>query len=167
MSYDVGEHVIYCSKEICLINSIVKKCFDGVNEDDYYQLIPVNTKNSFYYIPCKKCESKIRPLLTKEEVYSLINEMSNAPAEWCEDKNIRKNIFNSVLRGDDYHKIINMMHSLYVHRERQISIGKKLLAADEKAMNEAENLINHEFAFVLNINENEVDDFIKERLNKR
>ena len=164
MKHNVGEYVVYCSKEICLINSIVKKCFDGVNEEDYFQLIPVNTKKSFYYIPCKNCESKIRPLLTKEEIYLLIDEMPDASTEWCDDRQARKSLFNSILKGDDYHKLITMMHSLYVKREDQISIGKKLLAADERAMNEAEHIINQEFAFVLDINEDEVDNFIKERL---
>lgn len=164
MKHEVGEHVVYCSKEICLINNIVKKCFDGINEEDYFQLIPINTRNSSYYIPCKNCELKIRPLLTKEEIYKLIDEMPEASTEWCDDRQARKNLFNSILKGDDYHEKINMMHALYVKREDQISIGKKLLASDERAMNEAEHIINQEFAFVLDINEDEVDDFIKERL---
>lgn len=164
MKHNVGEHVVYCSKEICLINGIVKKCFDGINEEDYFQLIPINTKNSFYYIPCNNCEAKIRSLLTKEEIYKLIDEMPDASAEWCDDRQARKNLFNSILKSDDYHKIINMIHSLYIKRENQTSIGKKLLATDERAMNEAEHIINQEFAFVLEINEDEVDNFIKERL---
>lgn len=166
MNYDIGEHIVYCSKEICLINSIVKKCFDGVNEEDYFQLIPIDTRNSSYYIPCNKCENKIRPLLTKEEIYKLIDEMPNISAEWCEDKNTRKNLFNAVLKGNDYHRIIAMIHSIHVQREHQISSGKKLLAADERAMNEAEHIVHREFAFVLDINENEVKDFIRERLEK-
>ena len=45
MNYKIGEYIVYCSKEICLINDVVKKCFDGVNEEDYFQLVPIDTKN--------------------------------------------------------------------------------------------------------------------------
>ena len=90
---------------------------------------------------------KVRNLLTKEEIYSLIDEMPEAETQWYEDKNTRKNIFNSVLRSDDYHQIISMMHTLYIQQENQRLKGKKLLAADERMMQDAEHLIHQEFAF--------------------
>lgn len=162
MNCNIGEYVVYNSAEICLIDSIVKRSFDGVNEIEYFKLIPINTSKSSYYIPCENCDSKLRPLLTKDEIYSLIDDMPNISAQWWEDKNERKNIFHSVLKSDDYHKIITMIHSLYVKREK----GEKLLLADQRAMKEAEHLIFQEFAFVLKLDENEVESFIDERLNK-
>ena len=51
MSYNIGNYVVYCSKEICRIESKVKKCFNGVDEIEYFKLIPIRTKNSSYYIP--------------------------------------------------------------------------------------------------------------------
>ena len=89
MSYNIGNYVVYCSKEICRIESKVKKCFNGVDEIEYFKLIPIRTKNSSYYIPCNNCESKVRNLLTKEEIYSLIDEMPEAETQWYEDKNIQ------------------------------------------------------------------------------
>ena len=100
MSYNIGNYVVYCSKEICRIESKVKKCFNGVDEIEYFKLIPIRTKNSSYYIPCNNCESKVRNLLTKEEIYSLIDEMPEAETQWYEDKNTRKNIFNSAKLTD-------------------------------------------------------------------
>ena len=166
MNCKIGDHVVYCSGEICLVDSVVKRSFDGINEIEYFRLIPVGTKKSSYYIPCENYDSKIRQLLTKDEIYSLIEEMPEANAEWCEDKNARKSLFSSVLKSDDYHKIIAMMHSLYIQRENQKEKGKKLLASDERAMNEAEHLIHQEFAFVLGIREDEVEEFIEKKLNK-
>ncbi len=166
MNFNIGEHVVYCSKEICLIESIVKRSFDGINEIDYFRLIPINTNKSAYYIPCENCDAKIRPVLSKEEIYSLIDDMPTTESEWCDDRNTRKNIFHSVLKSDDYHKLISMVRSLYLHRESQKEKGKKLLAADAKAMNEAEHLIFQEIAFVFGIKEDEVSAFIDKRLNK-
>lgn len=165
MKFNIGDYVVYCSKEICRIDSKVKKCFNGIDENEYFRLIPIGTKNSSYYIPCDNCGSKVRRLLTEEEIYSLIDEMPKAETEWCEDKNVRKTMFNSVLKSDDYHKLITMMHTLYIHRENQRSKGKKLLAADERVMHDAEHIIHQEFAFVLGIDENQVGDFITSRIN--
>lgn len=164
MNFNIGDYVVYFSGEICLADSIVKRKFDGVNEINYYKLIPVNAKKSSYYIPCDNCEKKIRNLLTKDEILRLIDEMPAAAEKWCEDKNARKSLFQSILKGDDYHKLLDMMHSLYVQKEKQREKGRKLQASDEKAMIEAEHLLFQEFAFVLKIPETQVDDFIKERL---
>ena len=166
MNYKIGEHVSYCSGEICTIESVTKECFDGVNELEYFKLVPINSGKSSYYVPCQNCGERIRKLMTKEEIYRLIDEIPNSSATWCDDKNKRKNMFHSVLKGNDHHEIISMMHTLYIQREQQRKNGKKLLASDEKAMSEAEHLLYQEFAFVLGIEENEVENFIENRLNK-
>lgn len=138
MSFNIGDYVVYGGYEICRIEEKVKRCFDGTTPREYYKLIPVYSKGSTYYIPSDDYEEKIRRLLSKEEIYALIEEMPNAEAQWCEDRNQRKNQFISVLKSDNYHELISMMRTIYVQREEQVSKGKKLLAADEKAMREAE-----------------------------
>lgn len=164
MSFNVGEHVVYGSCEICKIEEKVKRCFDGINEKEYLRLIPIFSKSSNFYIPADDYEGKIRRLLTKEEIYALIDEMPNAQTQWCDDKNQRKNRFFSVLRSDNYHELISMIRTIYEKRREQNSQGKKLHAVDEKVMHEAEKLIHHEFSFVLGIDEDEVDRFIEQRL---
>ncbi len=164
MSFNVGDHVVYGSCEICKIEEKVKRCFDGVNEKEYLRLIPIFSKGSNFYIPSDDYDGKIRRLLTKEEIYELIDEMPDAETQWCDDKNQRKNRFFSVLRSDNYHELISMIRTIYEKRREQNLQGKKLHAADEKVMHEAEKLIHHEFAFVLGIDEDEVDRFIEQRL---
>ena len=93
--------------------------------------------------------------------------MPEAETQWYEDKNTRKNIFNSVLRSDDYHQIISMMHTLYIQQENQRLKCKKLLAADERMMQDAEHLIHQEFAFVLGIEEDQIGNFITERIKSK
>lgn len=164
MSFNVGEHVVYGANEICRIDERVKRCFDGTNEKEYFKLIPIYSKGSVFYIPADNYDGKVRKLLTKEEIYELINEMPDAKTHWCEDKNQRKNEFFSVLHGNNYRQLISMVRTLYLQREEQNAKGKKLNAADTKVMQEAEKLIHHEFAFVLGIDENDVDTLIESRL---
>lgn len=164
MDFNVNEYVVYGANEICKIENKVKRCFDGVNERYYFKLTPVYSKGSVFYIPTDDCDGKVRRLLTKEEIYTLIDEMPNIQTHWCEDKNKRKNEFFSVLRGSNYRQLIAMIRTLYLQRKEKNSVGKKLSASDERAMQEAEKLIHHEFAFVLGIDENDVDKFIESRV---
>ena len=164
---DTGEYVVYCSSEICRIDGKVKKCFNGVDQQDYFKLVPIDQKKSSYYIPCSSLSGKTRPLLTRDQILGLIDNMGTGDlSQWCDDKKERKSQFEKVLHSNDHRKLMSMIGTIYLKREQQESKGKKLLAADERAINEAEHLINREFAFVLGMQENEVENFIRNRLKK-
>ena len=164
MQFNEGKCVVYRSSEICRIMGVESKCLDGVNEREYCILCPINSSGSTYYVPLDCAEDKLRELLTKEQVLGLIDEMKSAESEWCADGNERKARHSEILAGSDYSLIIGMTRSLHTERAKRSAQGKKLLAADERAMKAAETLINREFGYVLGIEESKVGDFIKERL---
>lgn len=162
--FDMGEYVVYGSGEVCRVEERTERCFDGVSKNEYYKLVPVEFKNSAYYVPVKGAENEIRRILTREEIYGIIDGIPKAEAVWYSDKNERKGYFEAVLRGDDLMGLIGIVKSVYEERERRTASGKRLIAADEKAFAAAEHIIHGEFAFVLGIKENEVGEFIKNRL---
>ncbi len=164
MELQTGNFVIYRSTEICRIDGFEEKSFDNVTSKNYCVLVPADGGNSRYYVPMDLAESKLRRLLTKEEINDLINGMKGKQPDWGDTEDRRKNVFNEVLSSGDYRRIISMLHSLYLERQQRLAQGKKLLAADEKAMKSAESLIDREFAFVLGIKENEVSEFIAAKL---
>lgn len=164
MQLETGKYVIYRSSEICRIEGFETKSFDGVTEKEYCVLVPDSSERSRYYVPMDRAESKLRPLLTKEEILSLIDGMRAEQPDWGAADERRKERFAEVLSGGDYKLIISMMHTLYIEKQQRTAQGKKLLAVDEKAMKAAESLIYHEFGFVLGIKENEVAEFIAHRL---
>lgn len=166
MQLQTGNYVIYRSTEICRIDGFEKKSFDGVTQRDYCILVPEGVEHSKYYVPMDCAETKLRCLLTKDEIFELIDAMSEEQPDWGASDEHRKERINEVLGSGDYRLIISMMHSLYLEREERTARGKKLLAADERAMKAAEALINREFAFVLGISERDVPQFIEERLAK-
>lgn len=164
MQLSEGKCVVYRSSEICRIISVETKCLDGVREREYCVLCPINSSGSTYYVPLDCAADKLRELLTREQVLGLIDEMKGAESVWCDDGNERKARHNEILAGNDYSLIIGMTRSLHSEQARRVAQGKKLLAADERAMKAAETLINREFGYVLGIEENKVSDFIKARL---
>lgn len=164
LNFNIGEYVVYCSGEICRIDERSERCFDGVSKKEYCKLTPVDAVNSAYYIPSEYLESKARRLLTKDEIYKMIDGMPNASGTWYSDKNERRDYFESVLKSDNIPVMIGMMKTIYDERSKLSASGKRLVAADERAFSAAEHLINREFAFVLGIKENDVSDFIQRRL---
>lgn len=164
MQLETGSYVIYRSSEICRIDGFEEKSFDSVIKREYCVLVPVDQRSSKYYVPLDCADAKLRRLLNKDEVLALIDSMKGDLPDWGESDPNRKERVNQVLTSGDYRLIISLLHSLYLEKQKRAAIGKKLLAADDKAMRSAEQLINREFAFVLEIPENEIAAFISNRI---
>ncbi|MCM1022613.1 MAG: hypothetical protein NC395_00970 [Prevotella sp.] len=162
--FDIGEYVMYGAGEVCRVEEKTKRCFDGVSSNEYYKLAPVEYRNSAYYVPVKTAESGIRRLLTKEEIYSLIDGIPQTEAVWSSDKNERSERFGAILKNCDFGGMIGIIKAVHAEKEHRADIGKRLIAADERAFTAAEHMLHGEIAFVLGIKENEVPDFIKKRI---
>ncbi|MBR4096482.1 MAG: hypothetical protein IKK42_04165 [Oscillospiraceae bacterium] len=162
--FEINEYVVYGSGEICCIEEITERCFDGVHKIKYYKITPKEYRNSAYYVPVENAEKEIRRLLTKEEILEIIDSIPQAEAVWYTDKNERKSYFESVLRGDDFTRLVGMIKAIYEERQKRSSDGKKLIASDERAFSAAEHIIHGEIAFVLGIPEAEVGCFIRDRI---
>ena len=143
-----GDHVVYGGSEICVVSDIVKRCFDGVNEENYLRLVPVETPSASYYVPEKNAEARVRHLMGREQVLAVIDAMPLASTQWSENRDERRHMFVKVLKSDDYMQILSMMKGLY----------------DEKAFEAASKLINKELSMVLGIPEASVEGFIEQRL---
>lgn len=164
MQLETGNYVVYRSSEICRIDGFEDKSFDGGEARRYCLLVPLDAHGSKYYVPMDCADAKLRRLLNRDEVLALIDSMKGDMPDWGEDDPNRKGRINQVLSSGDYKLIISLLHSLYLEKQKRTEIGKKMLAADERAMRTAEQLLNREFAFVLDIPEDTVPEYISKRL---
>ena len=69
--YTPNEYVSYGTSGVCQIVSVEQRSFDGEHEESYYKLRPVGNGNSTYYVPVERAADRLRPLLTKEQIYGL------------------------------------------------------------------------------------------------
>ncbi len=168
--FQPDEYVSYSSNGICKVISMETKTFDDIQEEMYYKLSPLDDSRSTYYVPVSHAETLLRPLLTKQQIYALIDEMAaikEEEAEWCDNSRQRREIFHTILHNDDYRQILQMMRSLHQQEEKKRSAGRKLAAADEAAMHAAETRLYQEFGIVLDIPPNQVHHFITARIAAR
>lgn len=163
MPFSIGDYVMYGSSGVCRISGLEKHNFDGQHETDYISLVPVSSASSKYYIPKKNSDSKIRSLISKEQINQLIDEIPDTAATWFSDSHERKNAFSSIIKSDDYKQIISMIKALHMHKD--LNKRKKLNSSDENFMRKAESLMYQEFSIVLGISQDDVTDYISKRIN--
>lgn len=168
MDISIGKYVVYRAAEICRVTALEQKNLDGRNTREYWVLSPVGAGRATYYVPADCAQDKLREVLTREQVLELIDGMAGyeTPSGGSATDRERKAAQEAVLAEGDHGKVMRMTRALHTEQERRLRSGKKLSAADEKAMKAAEALISREFGFVLGIDESEVAGFIRDRLSR-
>lgn len=104
--------------------------------------------------------SKMRQILSGEEIKKLIREMPGEIFFWIEEEAARKERYQQILSDGDRTELVRMIKALYFHQQEQQKNGRRLHITDERFMKEAEKMLYEEFAYVLNIRKDQVLPFI-------
>lgn len=163
--YNVNETIHYGGSGVCTIQEIAMLRF-GRTRERYYVLKPLHQNTSVIYVPVnnEQLVSKMRPVLTREEVESLISEMPSVETNWIEDAQDRKAYFDELLRKNNCTDLVRIIKALTLQKERRQQIGKTLHVTDENYLREARRLLFDEFAGALGMKPSEVDGYIVSRL---
>lgn len=163
---NVGETLIYGSSGVCRVEDIcVRDCGSGKRE--YYVLQPVYDTRSTVYVPTdsEKLISHAKALLTRQEIYDMIDDMPEDSFEWIVNDKERGETFRNILEEGSRKDVVKLIRTLYLRKKELSERGKKLRSSDESIMQRAERLLYGEFAWVLGINPSEVTGFIAQRVN--
>ena len=163
MEYQKDQYVIYNGLQICRIGDVVKKCFDGLTEKEYYTLFPTDAKST-YYVPSDKIEENIRPILTKEQLLEIIDRLPYTESEWIADRNDRRHSFSDAIKTGDYNRIIPLMNGIYDEKNKRERNKKQLFNDDKRNFELARKLLHSEIAFSFGIEINEAETFIRNRI---
>lgn len=166
--YNVGEKILYDSEGICTITEIAEKTFAGMTSV-FYVLTPINKKTTTIYVPVdnENRTSKMKKVLSEQEIYDLIDSMPDEETIWIEDDAKRKEVYQDIIHSGDRVKLIQLLKTLQIHKTRQEKSGKKLHISDEHFMKTAEKILHEELSHVLNIDPNEVALFLVHQLKVR
>ena len=163
--YKTGDTVIYGTQGVCRIEGVQTKRIMG-EYIDYLVLRPVYDKNSTVFVPKnnEKLLSKMRDILSADEIYRIIKELPEEDPVWIEDDNIRKARYQEIIDEGDRSRIMLIIKTLYSHRKKQEEKRRRLHQADEYILKQAEKLLHNEFALVLDISPEEVVPFIMKQV---
>ncbi len=163
--YNINDAVLYGVNGICTISDIEEKTINK-EKKQYYVLKPVYNKASTLFVPMdsEPLMAKMKKLLSKSEIYELIDNIKDEEINWIDNEQERNRRYTEILKSGDRREIMKMIRALYNHRQKIKETGRKFHVADEKIMRSAEGILHEEFAYVLDIKREQVTDFIVEHL---
>lgn len=163
--FEIGSYVSYRADGVCKIADIREESFGVLAEPTlYYVLHPKHDEKSIFFVPTNNeiLVAKMRPLLTKDEIVSLIKKVSERPLEWIPDPKPRANFFKSILSEGERGELVYLVRLLRVHTGAMQAQGKKVYATDDSAAKRAAQLLFAEFSMVFPIESpNDISDFIE------
>lgn len=166
--FQVNDIVVYGIQGVCEIVDIDIQRVNGANKS-YFVLKPKNGGTSIFYVPTwnEKALSKMRKVITKTDVDTLIDSLRDSTPAWIENENERKEVYRKVLASDDQLSIISMAKALFLQKQERETNGKRLHMIDEHFLKEAEQLLYDEWQYVLNLDRSGLLDYIKARIEGR
>ena len=165
--FDIGEYVSYGINGMCNIEDIrPMQLSQSVEKMMYYILRPESNPKSTIFVPVnnQKLVSKMRELMTKDEINAMLVRMKDRTLEWEKYVRFRTESFHEILSNGVNQDLILMIRCLHRKRQELVQLGKKLPARDSNTLKTAERLVEEEFAHVLHIKCEEVSDYIRDVL---
>ena len=165
--FDIGEYVSYGINGMCNIEDIrPMQLSQSVEKMMYYILRPESNPKSTIFVPVnnQKLVSKMRELMTKDEINAMLVRMKDRTLEWEKDVRFRTESFHEILSNGVNQDLILMIRCLHRKRQELVQLGKKLPARDSNTLKTAERLVEEEFAHVLHIKCEDVSDYIRDVL---
>lgn len=160
-----GALVSYGSAGICRIIDISKEAILGKTVECYV-LSPLNDERTTIFVPTdnKTLVGRMHPIMSLEEVHTLILSMPSEQETWIEDERARSSKFREILNGGTRSELIRMMKSLHSKKMELAKVGKRLRASDNAFLTKAELTLYGEVAYVLGIPVDDVEDYITNTL---
>ena len=161
----LGDRIVYGIHGVCAIIDIEQRVIDR-KKADYYVLEPLDQPGAKYYVPTQNqiAVSKLRPMLTKDELEALFLNPSCRENIWIPDEGRRKLRYRELINGGDRTALICMIRCLNQHKESQLAAGRKFHLCDENFLKDAKKVLNSEFSYVLGIPTGEVGAYLENKI---
>lgn len=163
--FQIGERVRYGTEGVCTVVEI-REMKVSHQRARYYVLQPVNREGATVFVPLdnEALVAKMRTLLSAQQIEQMLAHVAQEEPLWVENPVDRKAEFGRILLSGDRYELLRMIRSLYETRRTLGSRGRRLRAADEQLLRDAERAINDEFAAVLGIPPREVPEYIRSKI---
>ena len=158
--YQKGDYISYSGHGVCKISDIRAMDF-GSGKQDYYIIEPIAAGNATIYLPWDnpKALSRIRPILTKEEIDAIIFSVREEQIPWPNDRKVRTVQFQQILSRRDTRELLMLASCLHKRKTE-----KGLPASELEMLHKTEGMIEQEFSVALNICKEEIGQYIRDHL---
>ena len=165
--YSIGEYVTYRKVGVCRVEDMTVQNFGGQGKSEYYVLVSVYDSNTKVFVPVEsELEAEMKKMLTVEEIHAVIDESKNVENMWVDDCRSRAKVFEEIVNSGDKAKMLWLIRTVSEYKIEMENSKKKMKAYDTRYLGMAEALISADFAYSLNLQKNQVMDYINKYLAK-
>ncbi len=166
--FQVKDKVVYGTHGVCEIAEIGKLSMSVADKKrKYYTLYPVYQKESAIYVPVDSEKIKMRPVITRDEIQSLLEKIPQLENIWVANEREREVQYKEALLSCDCQELIRVIKTIYLRKKSRVRDGKKVAAVDERYYRQAEEQLYGELAYVLGIDKEEVEDYITNYISEK
>lgn len=163
--YQIGERVVYGVHGVCCVTDMEERVVDR-KKVTYLVLEPIGQGSARFLVPTHNAAAmaKLRKMLSTEELEALITSDAVHADSWVKDESARKNLYRELISSGDREKLMQMISTLYRHKNQQTAAGKKVHLCDDNFLRDAEKLLIGEVSIVMNMEPEEAKKYIREKL---
>ncbi len=165
--YAVGDYVVKVNKGVCKVEDITRLTIPGADRNRlYYLLIPLEDAGAKLYIPVEgNVEQNLRPVITKEQAWELINRIGEIDAASITDEKQRESSYKEALHSCEPERVVSVLKSIYQRKQERDAQGKKITAVDDRYFKLAEDVLHSELAFAIGRDKQEMREVISAKMN--
>lgn len=132
-----------------------------MNDESYYKIKVLSEDSLILYCPVSKKATLCRPLLTKEEIFEVLEYMRTIKDVKLDFSKQRRTHFKELLYSGNGKKIGYLTKVLYIYKEYKDDKNQTLGLEDTRMLDTAKRMITEEISAVLEISEDETVELIK------
>jgi len=153
--YNINDYLVY-GKDVCKVYEIIEE-----NDLTYYLLRPEKDQSLKIKIPTTS--DKIRKLISKEDLNSLINKIKDIKIIEADQKYIETE-YKKLLINPTHEDLISIIKTTYLRNKKRLDNNQKTAEKDTKYLELAEQYLYTEISIVLNISYTDTKNYIIEQL---
>ena len=133
----------------------------GSGKQEYLVIEPIASGSATIYLPSanQTVQTRMRPVLTREEIDSIISSVKNDQMPWTVDRKQRTLQFQQILSRRDTRELLLLASCLHKRKSE-----KGLPTSELDMLHKVEGMVEQEFAFALHISRTEIGQYIRDRL---
>ncbi len=166
--FKVGDYVICGNKGVCSVENITTLSISGVDKERmYYILKPLYMNGSTVYVPVDSAGESMRKVLEREEAQRLIAAIPDIPLLVISNDKLTEQMYRECIRTNDCQELVKIIKTIRQRKQKRIQAGRKVTAVDAKYFHIAEDNLYGELAVALDIDRNEVENYIADAIEGR
>ncbi len=163
-----GEYIVYGTTGVCRVRDITAmSAGEGGREKLYYVLEPVGVAGSRIMTPVEGNKSVLRPIMSRDEAYRLIDGIRDMDQLRITDDKQRESRYKEALKTCDCREWIGIIKTLHFRKKDRMARGKRLTEIDERYLKKAKENLYRELSIPLEIPAEDVERFITKRIEER